>query len=88
LFSVTQEGRYKATWKKEFKIPWREAGPPDHLDDKVKSDQEVVNKELFLFGRQKVEAAWSMKTRLQVWESALPGEVSTVTQVNRVPLLL
>ena len=29
----------KATWKKEFKLPWREAGPPNHLDDKVDSDQ-------------------------------------------------
>ena len=26
--------RCKATWKKEFKLPWREAGPPNH-DDKV-----------------------------------------------------
>jgi len=29
----------KATWKREFKLPWREAGPPNHLDDKVDSDQ-------------------------------------------------
>ena len=21
-------GRYKATWKREFKLPWRKAGPP------------------------------------------------------------
>ena len=28
-----QEGRCKATWKREFKLPWREAGPPDHHDD-------------------------------------------------------
>ena len=27
------------TWKREFKLPWREAGPPNHLDDKVDSDQ-------------------------------------------------
>ena len=33
------EGRYKATWKRELKIPLREAGPPDRLDDKVNSDQ-------------------------------------------------
>ena len=26
-------------YKREFKLPWREAGPPDHLDDKVDSDQ-------------------------------------------------
>jgi len=26
-------------WKREFKLPWREAGPPNHLDDKVESDQ-------------------------------------------------
>ena len=29
---------------------WREAGPPNHHDDKVDSDQEVVNKELSLLG--------------------------------------
>ena len=34
--------------KREFKLPWREAGPPNHLDDKADSDQEVVNKELSL----------------------------------------
>ena len=33
------EGRYKATWKMEFKLPWREAGPPNDLDDQVDSDQ-------------------------------------------------
>ena len=32
-------GRYKAIWKTEFKLLWREAGPPNHLDDKVESDQ-------------------------------------------------
>ena len=25
--------------KKEFKLPWREAGAPNHHDDKVDSDQ-------------------------------------------------
>jgi len=25
-------GRCKATWKSESKLPWREAGPPDHHD--------------------------------------------------------
>ena len=33
------KGRCKATWKREFKLPWREAGPPNHLNDKVNSDQ-------------------------------------------------
>jgi len=33
------EGRYEATWKREFKLPWREASPPNHLDDNVDSDQ-------------------------------------------------
>ena len=27
-----------------FRLPWREAGPPNYLDDKVDSDQWVVNK--------------------------------------------
>ena len=30
------QGRYKATWKREFKLAWREAGPPNH---RVISDQ-------------------------------------------------
>ena len=42
------EGRSKATWKREFKLPWREAGPPNLHDDKMDSDQKVVNKELSL----------------------------------------
>ena len=32
----------------KFKLPWREAGPPNHHDDKVDSDQEVVDNELSL----------------------------------------
>ena len=37
---------YKATWKRLFKLPWREAGPPNHLDDEVDWDHWIVNKEL------------------------------------------
>jgi len=37
-------GRCKATWKREFEIPWCEAGPPNHQNDKVGSGQYVVNK--------------------------------------------
>ena len=40
-----QECEYKATWEREFNLPWREAGDPKHLDDKVDSDQLVINKE-------------------------------------------
>ena len=29
----------KATWKRQFKLPWRKAGPPNRLDDKVDPDQ-------------------------------------------------
>ena len=36
------------TRKRGFKLPWREAGPPNHHDDKVDSDQNIVNKELSL----------------------------------------
>ena len=35
---MLQEGKCKAAWKREFKLPWREAGPPNHHDDKVDSD--------------------------------------------------
>ena len=36
---------YQATWEREFKLPRREAGPPDLYDDRVDWDQQVVNKE-------------------------------------------
>jgi len=29
--------------KREFDCPWREAGPPNHHDDNVDSDQYVVD---------------------------------------------
>jgi len=28
-----------STWKRELKLPWREAGPPEHHDHKSGSDQ-------------------------------------------------
>ena len=37
--SEALEGRCKATWKREFKLPWCEAGPPNYHDDTVGSDQ-------------------------------------------------
>ena len=48
VWCVSEEGRCKATWKREVKISWREAGPRDHHDDKVDSDQYVFNEELCL----------------------------------------
>jgi len=38
----------KASWKREFKLPWCEAGRPNHYDDIADSDQKVVKKELSL----------------------------------------
>jgi len=38
MATTNQEGRCKVTWKREFKLLWREAGPPNHHDDKVDSD--------------------------------------------------
>ena len=40
------EARCKATWKRKVRLPWRETGPPNHRDDEVDSDQQVVNVEL------------------------------------------
>ena len=37
--TLWQEGRCKATWKREFKLPWRDAGPPNRHDGTVDSDQ-------------------------------------------------
>ena len=34
-----QKGRCKTLWKREFKLLWREAGPPNHHDDRVDLDQ-------------------------------------------------
>ena len=31
------------SWKRMFKLTWREAGPPTHHDAQVDSDQEVVD---------------------------------------------
>ena len=39
VYATFYEGKCKATWEKEFKLPWREACPPNHRDDKVDSDQ-------------------------------------------------
>ena len=39
---------FKDTGKREFKHPWREAGPLNHLGDGMDPDQLVVNKELSL----------------------------------------
>jgi len=49
------EGRNKATWKREFKLPWREASPPNHLNDKVDSDQWFFNKEVSHWFRREVQ---------------------------------
>ena len=40
-----------------MKLPWREAGPPHHVDDEVDSDQRVANKELSLWWQRAAEAA-------------------------------
>ena len=38
-FPQVQEGEYGAYWNRKFKLPWREAGLPNHPGDKVNSDQ-------------------------------------------------
>ena len=52
----------KATWKREFKLPWREAGSSNHLDDKVDLDQLFVTKELSLCRAVAPEAGSSWTT--------------------------
>ena len=37
--------------QKGIQTPWREAGPPNHHDDKVDLDQQVVNKALSLYAQ-------------------------------------
>ena len=50
-YSYVRAAHGQATWKREFKLPWREAGPLNRLDEKVDSDQWVVTKELSLESR-------------------------------------
>ena len=53
---LPKEGRYQqkvGITRDELKLPWREAGPPNHLNDKVDSDQYVVNEELSFYREQR-----------------------------------
>jgi len=45
ILSFRQGGRCTARRKRDFKPPWCEAGPLHYHDDKVNSDQWVVNRE-------------------------------------------
>ena len=39
MSACSSEGRCKATLKREYTVPWREAGSPNYHGDKVDSDQ-------------------------------------------------
>jgi hypothetical protein len=58
------------------KRPWREAGPPDHLNDEENLDQQVVNKTLCLSGAVQVYLPPTNRTHnlflFQVYETAPP----------------
>ena len=43
---VVRAVNFHSSGKRRFKLLWCEAGPPNHHDDKVDSDQKVVNKVL------------------------------------------
>ena len=45
---LSSEGTCKATWKRKFKLPPREAGPTNHHDNEVDSGQWDADKELSL----------------------------------------
>ena len=45
-----------ANLEKGIQTPWSEAGPPRHHDDKVGSDQQVVDQELSLIVIASVES--------------------------------
>ena len=54
-----------AAWEREFKLPWREASPPNHHDDKVDSDQQAVNEELSV---PACDSSWT-DTEHSLWSS-------------------
>ena len=39
VYTPALKGSCRATWKREFKLPWREADPPNRLNAEVDSDQ-------------------------------------------------
>ena len=70
-----EEERCKATWKRIFKLPWREAGPPNRHDGKVDSGQYVVNEELSL----------CTGARSAIWGKALNLRTTTLQKCAVVP---
>ena len=66
-----------------FKLPWREAGPPNHHDDKVYSDQKVVNKDLSLLQIVIGDIPW-VAQRLEAYVSTLL-KGNTSQSCSRVP---
>ena len=50
------EGRCWATWKTEFKLPWRETGPLNYLNDEVDSEQ--LSMKNSLLGQYPSPASW------------------------------
>jgi len=62
-------------WKREFKPPWREAGPPNHHDDKVDSDQYVVNKELSPSLSLSLDRTWWEEGEAEATLEATQGQI-------------
>ena len=69
---------------REFELPWREAGPPNHHDDKVDSDQWVVKKELSLSPRCAVRPE-SAEDELYQFGTALNLRTTTLHKCAGVP---
>ena len=66
-------------------VPWREAGPPNHHDDKVDSDQQVVNKELSL----QIPAAWaSLDPEVVATPEAEALAVNLAQVINYGPIVI
>jgi hypothetical protein len=66
--------------KKELKLPWRETGPPNYLDDAVDSGQKVVNKGLSLYP----PATRQILKSQHLWRNLLEGHVTGLSPDTRV----
>ena len=77
------EGNHKATWKREFRLPWREASPRNHFNDEVDSDQWVFNKEVSHWFRREVQEMTHYGCHAERYTLALLNQTYTERGIHK-----